>query len=108
MGVRIETVSIEDVMPFQIGEVKMNPRDTGAKDMGGFIDDLAAQFRANKVRPGQPWFRPILWEDGGIYQIIDGRVPVPRHEEDRNQAFRGRGVRRPRRGPRPRARRPRR
>lgn len=72
MGVRIETVSIEDVMPFQIGEVKMNPRDTGAKDMGGFIDDLAAQFRANKVRPGQPWFRPILWEDGGIYQIIDG------------------------------------
>lgn len=61
-----------DVLPFELNGVKMNPRDTKAKDIDAYIDDLAAQFKVNRARPGQPRFRPILWRDGGIYQIIDG------------------------------------
>ena len=68
----IETVSMGDVLPFELNGVKMNPRDTKAKDIDAYIDDLAAQFKVNRARPGQPRFRPILWRDGGIYQIIDG------------------------------------
>ena len=68
----MELVDIEDVYPYQDGEVRMNPRDTSSKECQEYIGQLAEQFKYNKLNPGQPRVRPILYRDGGIYQIIDG------------------------------------
>lgn len=68
----MELVDIEDVYPYQENDVRMNPRDTGTKECQEYIGQLAEQFRYNKLNPGQPRVRPILYRDGGIYQIIDG------------------------------------
>lgn len=68
----IETVNIEDVYPFELNGTVMNPRDTSTKDCKAYIDELAEQFKNNPFNPGHPYTQPILWRDGGIYQIIDG------------------------------------
>lgn len=68
----MELVDIEDVYPYQEGDVRMNPRDVSSKECREYIGQLAEQFKYNKLNPGQPRVRPILYRDGGIYQIIDG------------------------------------
>lgn len=68
----LELVDIEDVYPYQSGDVKMNQRDFSKKETRAYIDALAEQFKANRLNPGQPYAKPILYRDGGIYQIIDG------------------------------------
>lgn len=68
----MELVDIEDVYPYQDGDVRMNPRDVETPECQAYIDELAEQFRHNRLNPGQPRMRPILYKDGGIYQIIDG------------------------------------
>lgn len=68
----MELVDIEDVYPYQEGDVRMNPRDVSSKECQEYIGQLAEQFKYNKLNPGQPRVRPILYRDGGIYQIIDG------------------------------------
>lgn len=68
----IETVNIEDVYPFEMNGAAMNPRDTSTKECQAYIAELAEQFRNNPFDPGHPYSQPILWRDGGIYQIIDG------------------------------------
>ena len=68
----MELVNIEDVYPYEVDDVRMNPRDVGSRECREYIEQLAEQFRYNKLNPGQPRVRPILYRDGGIYQIIDG------------------------------------
>lgn len=68
----MELVDIEDVYPYEENDVRMNPRDTSSKECQEYIGQLAEQFKYNKLNPGQPRVRPILYRDGGIYQIIDG------------------------------------
>lgn len=68
----MELVDIEDVYPYEENDVRMNPRDVSSPECREYIEQLAAQFRYNKLNPGQPRVRPILYKDGGIYQIIDG------------------------------------
>lgn len=68
----MQLVDIEDVYPYQEGDVRMNPRDVTSKECQEYIAQLAEQFKFNKLNPGQPRVRPILYKDGGIYQIIDG------------------------------------
>ena len=68
----MELVDIEDPYPYQEGDVRMNPRDVSSKECQEYIGQLAEQFKFNKLNPGQPRVRPILYRDGGIYQIIDG------------------------------------
>lgn len=68
----MELVDIEDVYPYQDGDVRMNPRDVDTPECQDYIAELAEQFKHNKLNPGQPRMRPILYKDGGIYQIIDG------------------------------------
>ena len=68
----IETVNTEDVYPFELNGTAMNPRDTSTKECQAYIAELAEQFANNPFDPGHPYSQPILWRDGGIYQIIDG------------------------------------
>ncbi|OUP37942.1 ParB N-terminal domain-containing protein [Olsenella sp. An188] len=68
----MELVNIEDVYPYEENDVRMNPRDVESKECREYIAQLAEQFRYNRLNPGQPRVRPILYRDGGIYQIIDG------------------------------------
>lgn len=68
----MELVDIEDVYPYEEHDVRMNPRDVGTKECREYIGQLAEQFKYNRLNPGQPRVRPILYKDGGIYQIIDG------------------------------------
>lgn len=72
----IELVDIEDVYPYQQGEEKMNPRDFSTEESREYIAQLAEQFKYNKLNHGQPRMKPILYRDGGIYQIIDGECRV--------------------------------
>ena len=68
----MELVHIEDVYPYENDDVRMNPRDVDSKECREYIAQLAEQFKYNRLNPGQPRVRPILYRDGGIYQIIDG------------------------------------
>lgn len=68
----MELVDIEDVYPYEEHDVRMNPRDVDSKGCREYIGQLAEQFKYNRLNPGQPRVRPILYKDGGIYQIIDG------------------------------------
>lgn len=68
----MELVHIDDVYPYEDHDVRMNPRDVDSRECREYIAQLAEQFRYNKLNPGQPRVRPILYKDGGIYQIIDG------------------------------------
>ena len=68
----MELVDIEDVYPYEEVGVRMNPRDTSSKECREYIAQLAEQFKYNRLNPGQPRVRPILYKDGGIYQIVDG------------------------------------
>lgn len=68
----MELVDIEDVYPYEENDVRMNPRDVDSKECREYIAQLAEQFKYNRLNPGQPRVRPILYKDGGIYQIIDG------------------------------------
>ena len=68
----MELVDIEDVYPYEDNDVRMNPRDVTSRECREYIAQLAEQFRHNRLNPGQPRVRPILYRDGGIYQIIDG------------------------------------
>lgn len=68
----MELVDIEDVYPYEENDVRMNPRDVSSKECQEYIGQLAEQFKFNKLNPGQPRVRPILYREGGIYQIIDG------------------------------------
>ena len=68
----MELVDIEDVYPYEENDVRMNPRDVSSRECREYIAQLAEQFRHNRLNPGQPRVRPILYRDGGIYHIIDG------------------------------------
>ena len=68
----MELVDIEDVYPYEENDVRMNPRDVSDPACREYIAQLAEQFRHNRLNPGQPRVRPILYRDGGIYQIVDG------------------------------------
>lgn len=68
----IETVSIDDVYPYESGGVRMNPRDFDAQAAKDYVAALAAQFANNRLAPGQPRVPPILYRDGGTYLIVDG------------------------------------
>ena len=68
----MELVDIEDVYPYEENDVRMNPRDVDDPACREYIAQLAEQFRRNRLNPGQPRVRPILYRDGGIYQIVDG------------------------------------
>lgn len=68
----MELVDIEDVYPYEENDVRMNPRDVNSKECREYIAQLAEQFRYNRLNPGQPRVRPILYRDGGIYLIVDG------------------------------------
>lgn len=68
----MELVDIEDVYPYEENDVRMNPRDVDDPACQEYISQLAEQFKYNRLNPGQPRVRPILYRDGGIYQIIDG------------------------------------
>ena len=68
----MELVDIDDVYPYEQGDERMNPRDVDSKECREYIAQLAEQFRHNRLNPGQPRVRPVLYRDGGIYQIIDG------------------------------------
>lgn len=69
---KMELVDIDDVYPYEQNDIRMNPRDVSSKECQRYIKQLAEQFKYNKLNPGQPRIRPILYRDGGIYQIIDG------------------------------------
>jgi ParB-like chromosome segregation protein Spo0J len=69
---KTEMVDIADVYPYEQGEQRMNPRDVDSEETRAYIDDLARQFEHNRLDPGQPVTRPILYREGGIYWIIDG------------------------------------
>lgn len=68
----MELVDIEDVYPYEENDVRMNPRDVETKECREYIAQLAEQFKRNRLNPGQPRVRPILYRDGGIYMIVDG------------------------------------
>lgn len=68
----LERVSIDDVYPYEAVGLKMNQRDFSKKETQAYIDELAKQFKANRLNPGEPYAKPILYRDGGIFQIIDG------------------------------------
>lgn len=68
----MELVDVEDVYPYEDHDVRMNPRDVSTKECQAYIAQLAEQFKHNRLNPGQPRVRPILYRDGGIYQIVDG------------------------------------
>ena len=68
----MELVDVEDVYPYEEGGARMNPRDVSSRECRAYIAQLAEQFRYNRLNPGQPRVRPILYRDGGIYWIIDG------------------------------------
>ncbi len=72
----METVSIEDVYPLESGDVPMNPRAFGSADVEAYIAELGEQFKGNRLNPGQPRIRPILYRDGGIYRIVDGECRI--------------------------------
>ncbi len=66
-------VDIEDVYPYEDPEGNsLNPRDFSTPESAEYIATLGEQFRYNKLNPGQPRVKPILYRDGGIYWIIDG------------------------------------
>lgn len=66
-------VDIEDVYPYEDADGNsLNPRDFSAPASAEYIRQLAGQFRYNRLNPGQPRVKPILYRDGGIYWIIDG------------------------------------
>ena len=66
-------VDIEDVYPYEDAEGNsLNPRDFTTPESAEYIAQLGGQFRFNKLNPGQPRVKPILYRDGGIYWIIDG------------------------------------
>lgn len=66
-------VDIEDVYPYEDAEGNsLNPRDFTTPASAEYIGQLGEQFRFNKLNPGQPRVKPILYRDGGIYWIIDG------------------------------------
>lgn len=73
----METVEACDVYPYERedGEA-MNPRDFSTRESAEHIAALAEQFRRNRLNPGQPVMRPILYRDGGIYRIVDGECRV--------------------------------
>ena len=73
----METVETCDVYPYERedGEA-MNPRDFSTRESAEHIAALAEQFRRNRLNPGQPVMRPILYRDGGIYRIVDGECRV--------------------------------
>lgn len=68
----LERVNIDDVYPYEAQGLKMNQRDFAKRETQAYIDVLAEQFKANRLNPGEPYAKPILYRDGGIYQIIDG------------------------------------
>lgn len=73
----LEEVAICDVYPYERADGEpMNPRDFTTRESAAHIADLAAQFKANRLNPGQPVMKPILYRDGGIYWIIDGECRV--------------------------------
>ena len=73
----LETVDIEDVYPYERADGEsMNPRDFSTRESAEHIERLAEQFRLNRLNPGQPVMKPILYRDGGIYWIIDGECRV--------------------------------
>lgn len=66
-------VDIEDVYPYEDSDGNsLNPRDFSAPASAEYIRQLAGQFRYNRLNPGQPRVKPILYRDGDIYWIIDG------------------------------------
>lgn len=66
-------VDIEDVYPYEDAEGNsLNPRDLSTPASAEYIAQLGEQFRYNRLNPGQPRVKPILYRDGGIYWIIDG------------------------------------
>lgn len=72
----MEMVDIRDVHPYEVDGERMNPRDVGSPECREYISQLAGQFRRNRLNPGQPRMRPILYRDGGIYWIVDGECRV--------------------------------
>lgn len=84
---QLVNVDIEDVYPYEDAEGNsLNPRDFTTPESEEYIAQLGEQFRFNKLNPGQPRVKPILYRDGGIYWIIDG--------ECRYRAMRAIGTRR--------------
>lgn len=73
----LEEVAICDVYPYERADGEpMNPRDFTTRESAEHIAALAAQFKANRLNPGQPVMKPILYKEGGIYWIIDGECRV--------------------------------
>lgn len=73
----LEEVAICDVYPYERADGEpMNPRDFTTKESAQHIAALAAQFKANRLNPGQPVMKPILYKEDGIYWIIDGECRV--------------------------------
>lgn len=73
----LELVEIADVYPYEREDGEpMNPRDFTTRESAEHIAALAEQFRRNRLNPGQPVMKPILYRDGGIYWIIDGECRV--------------------------------
>ncbi len=72
----MEMVDIRDVHPYEVDGERMNPRDVGSPECREYISQLAGQFGRNRLNPGQPRMRPILYRDGGIYWIVDGECRV--------------------------------
>ena len=73
----LEEVAICDVYPYERADGEpMNPRDFTTRESAEHITGLAAQFKANRLNPGQPVMKPILYKEGGIYWIIDGECRV--------------------------------
>lgn len=68
----MELVRLTDVRPYDYNGQKMNPRDFEAAGTSAYIARLAEQFSHNRLNPGQPRVRPILYRDGGGYLIVDG------------------------------------
>ena len=73
----LEEVAICDVYPYERADGEpMNPRDFTTRESAEHIAGLAAQFKANRLNPGQPVMKPILYKEGGIYWIIDSECRV--------------------------------
>lgn len=69
----MELVRTEDVFPLERPDgAHMNPRDFSTRESERYVEQLGEQFRRNRLNPGQPRLRPILYRDGGIYWIVDG------------------------------------
>lgn len=69
----MELVRTEDVFPLERADgAPMNPRDFSTRDAERYVEQLGEQFGRNRLNPGQPRTRPILYRDGGIYWIVDG------------------------------------